>query len=241
MSDRFNRSQTASGSGTPRTPASEQGTVKIKELRDKSAKGRFIVRDGGCVMCQHEHPKGTGATYNPKLSAAVHHTHVIPISKWSLFVRLTSDVNLQDLELRKPSEPKLELKRRINSLDNGMLLCGLHHSLFDSFVISITPELRFFSFSSATDRLHGIPVKFDGTPPPHIELLKIHFTSAAYHNMVASGKKAADTVSDDEETLLMRPEELIEQMDTALLLNEASSKLAVLEMAPPNVSPASVI
>jgi len=120
----------------------------------------------------------------------------------------TDPANANSQFASPPTRTKKDL-RRINSLENGILLCLEHHRDYDNFRFAIHPETReIFSFHPATAALQGVEVKapWDSPcvlyPPPLPGFLQMHFFTSIAKAMTGSGDdRELDDDDDDYEEL----------------------------------------
>ncbi|KAH9941556.1 hypothetical protein B0H21DRAFT_752491 [Amylocystis lapponica] len=81
--------------------------------------------------------------------------------------------------------------RRMNSLDNGLLLCANHHIAFDVHDLLIRPYTHtVFAMDPVYSSIHGLEItkpwsSFDPAsyPPPSDKILECHFRQAVYGKM----------------------------------------------------------
>ncbi|KAF5375929.1 hypothetical protein D9615_008225 [Tricholomella constricta] len=94
---------------------------------------------------------------------------------------------------------------RLNSLENGILFCLLHHKAYDTLRFSIHPEThKIFAFHPAIAHLHGLQVASPWKalnslyPSPHKELLEAHFQTSIFTSLSAAAEPSDDDDDDDE-------------------------------------------
>ncbi|KIM81728.1 hypothetical protein PILCRDRAFT_37892, partial [Piloderma croceum F 1598] len=159
-----------------------------------SFKMRLVHRDEGCVVCL---ATGIQELYEyPDDSDRYEGAHIIDFAYhvvWDArgYSAVVSDPFTDPANAENPfASPSTRTKkdfRRINSLENGMLLCLQHHKDYDYFRFSIHADThKIFSFHPKTVELQGIEVKAPWEspdvlyPPPHPSFLEMHyFTSIA--------------------------------------------------------------
>jgi len=105
-----------------------------------------------------------------------------------------------------PSTRKNGDPRRINSLDNGLLLCVQHHKDYDNFRFAIhSTTHKIFSFHPATAKLQDVEVKAPWErkdvlyPPPHPAFLEMHYFTSIVRAMKGSGDDCELDDDDDED------------------------------------------
>jgi len=131
-------------------------------------------------------------------------------------------------------------ERRMNSIDNGLLLCLVHHKEFDTHMFSIHPETHIVtSFHPRTRSINNwkieqpwaSPCDSNRFPPPHPTLLREHFQASIARWMKAASEEYEEEDSFDDEdeiaemSCISRPEDRYVVIgdsgeDTACLRNE---------------------
>jgi hypothetical protein len=227
------------GTGSPSKPKAKKArhdgsgsTASEKLDRDptddsQSFKMRLINRDKGCVVCL---AAGIQEFYEFREdSNRFEGARIIDVALNELwdtrgYSALVSDPFTDPTNADNPfASPTTRTKkdlRRINSLENGILLCPRHHKDYDHFRFAISPKThKIFSFHPATIKLQGVKVKapWDGQdvlyPPPHSEFLETHYSTSISRAMKGDGDdRELDDDDDDYEELedyeeLSEPEE----------------------------------
>ncbi|KIL63927.1 hypothetical protein M378DRAFT_163885 [Amanita muscaria Koide BX008] len=167
----------------------------------QSFKMRLVYRDKGCAVCL---AAGTHAIYKYREDSNRYEgAHIIPFAyhnlwdanQFSALVKdpFTDPVNA-DSPFASPTTRTKKDSRRINSLDNGILLCLEHRKDYDNFRFSIHHEThKIFAFHPATAALQGVEVKAPWErpdvfyPPPLPTFLGKHFAASVANAMNASG------------------------------------------------------
>lgn len=198
---------------SPSTPAVKrvkhdggESTASERSSRDppdgsQSFKMRLVYRDKGCAVCL---AAGIQAIYKYcEDSNRYEGTHIIAFAYHNLwdaqrFSSLVKDPFTDpanaDSPFTSPSTRTNKDFRRINSLENGILLCFRHHKDYDNFRFSIHPKThKIFAFHPATAALQGVEVKapWDSLdvlyPPPLPTFLGMHYSTSIANAMKASG------------------------------------------------------
>ncbi|KAM6490810.1 hypothetical protein JOM56_013773 [Amanita muscaria] len=160
------------GTKSPSIPTHDGGgsTASERSSRDppddsQSFKMRLVYRDKGCVVCL---AAGIPAIYKyHEDSNRYEGAHIIPFAYHNLWDALSAlikdpftDPANADSQFASPSTQTKKDFRRINSLENGILLCLEHRKDYDNFRFSIHPQThKIFAFHPATAALQGIEVK----------------------------------------------------------------------------------
>ncbi|KIM72616.1 hypothetical protein PILCRDRAFT_15965 [Piloderma croceum F 1598] len=200
----------------------EEGLQQVKD-RDpsddsQSFKMRLIYRDKGCAVCL---AAGIQEIYEYlEDSNCYEGSYIVDFAYNELwdargFSALVSDpftdrANAEN-QFASPSTRTMKDLRRINSLENGMLLCLQHYRDYDNFRFSINPDVKtsflpytisnfyfeqtheIFSFHPATAKLRGVRVKAPWDrrdvlyPPPHPVFLEMHYFTSISKAMEGSG------------------------------------------------------
>ncbi|KAF8812306.1 hypothetical protein BYT27DRAFT_7207720 [Phlegmacium glaucopus] len=172
---------------------------------------RLVYRDKGCAVCL---AAGIQAIYKYREDSNRYEgAHIIDFAYhdlwdargFSALVRdpFTDPANA-DSQFASPSTRTKKDLRRINSLENGILLCLAHHRDYDNFRFAIHPETReIFAFHPATAVLQGVEVKapWDSPyvlyPPPLPAFLEMHYFTSIAKAMEGSGDNCE--LDDDDE------------------------------------------
>ncbi|KIL60201.1 hypothetical protein M378DRAFT_14286 [Amanita muscaria Koide BX008] len=195
------------GTKSPSIPTHDGGgsTASERSSRDppddsQSFKMRLVYRDKGCVVCL---AAGIPSIYKYyKDSNHYKGAHIIPFAYHNLWDALSAlikdpftDPANADSQFASPSTQTKKDFRRINSLENGILLCLEHRKDYDNFRFSIHPQThKIFAFHPATAALQGVKVKapWDSLdvlyPPPLPTFLGMHYTTS-----IADAMKACES------------------------------------------------
>jgi len=190
----------------------------VRSIRDppddsQSFKMRLVYRDKGCAVCLAAEIQ---AIYKYREDSNRYEgAHIIALAYHDLwdtkrFSALVSDPFTDpanaDSRFASPSTRTKKDFRRINSLENGILLCLQHHKDYDSFRFAIHPQThQIFAFHPATAALQDVEVKapWDSPnvlyPPPHPDFLKLHYVTSIANAMKGSGGDYELDVDDDDD------------------------------------------
>jgi len=206
------------------------GSSGTRDLRDppensQGFKMRLVNRDKGCVVCLAIGIQNVYRSCDD--SNHFNGAHIFPLAFNELwdkgeYIRLIRDpftepANAND-KLVSPSTRSTKDFRRMNSLDNGILLCAKHHAEYDGFYFSIHPHThRIFSFHTSCIKLHDIQVTAPWTggsalfPPPLPQLLEMHYFTSISKAM--KGNADDDELEDDDDEFeeLSEPEEVLDE------------------------------
>ncbi|KAF5386188.1 hypothetical protein D9615_002388 [Tricholomella constricta] len=204
-------------------------------------KMRLVRRDKGCAVClaagiqeifkyrdhsnRYEGSHIVDFAYQKLVSCYVFAVLVpspyVSMKKWDIkkFSTLVSDpytdpANAEN-PLASPTTRTGKDSRRINSLENGILLCLQHHQDYENFRFAIHPQMHeIFSFHPDTAKLQGIEVKapWNGAdilfPPPHSSFLEMHYVTSIANSMKGGGIDYRLEDDEDDEEELSEPEEV---------------------------------
>jgi len=177
----------------------------------QSFKMRLVYRDKGCAVCL---AAGIQEFYECREDSNRYEgSHIIDFAYHELWdIRGFSDLvkdpftdpdNAENAFASPSTRTKKDL-RRINSLENGMLLCLQHHRDYNNFRFAINPHTHeIFSFHPATAKLQGVEVKAPWDrqdllhPPPHPAFLEMHYFTSISKAMKGGGDDCE--LDDDDE------------------------------------------
>ncbi|KIM92275.1 hypothetical protein PILCRDRAFT_117680 [Piloderma croceum F 1598] len=188
----------------------------------QSFKMRLVYRDKGCAVCL---AAGIQEIYKyHEDSDRYEGSHIIDFAYhelWDIrgFPALVSDPFTDpanaDNQFASPSMRTKKDLRRINSLENGILLCLQHHRDYDNFRFAINPGTHeIFSFHPATAKLQGVEVKAPWDrqdvlyPPPHPAFLEMHYFTSISRAMKDSEDDCELDDNDENYEELSEPEEV---------------------------------
>lgn len=202
------RQEAALPRGTPSgklsTTDGEGGQSQRDNSKESAAlKSRLIARDKGCVVCIAQ-VQDEDATYLYKADSELFiGAHIFPLQYHDLWDRKEYSqivVDPYSVAIRSSSRQNSDT-RRMNSTDNGLLLCVTHHIQFEAHLFSIHPNTHIVtSFHPRTRDINGLTIMQPWSkvntcyPPPHSTLLKDHFISSIARWM--SGASEGDEEDD---------------------------------------------
>ncbi|KAH9953389.1 hypothetical protein BGW80DRAFT_1411073 [Lactifluus volemus] len=173
------------------TDSPEGGRCRRDDSKESAGfKSRLIARDKGCVVCMAQNQDYDSMYLYEVDSEMFIGAHIFALQYYDLWDRReysqivvdpysaagvsTSSTNRQNTDTR-----------RMNSIDNGLLLCVKHHIQFEAHLFSIHPDTHIVtSFHPRTRYINGLTITQPWSngntryPPPHSTLLKDHFTSS---------------------------------------------------------------
>ncbi|KIL63438.1 hypothetical protein M378DRAFT_164508 [Amanita muscaria Koide BX008] len=196
------------------TDSPEGGQTQRDNSKESTEfKSRLIARDKGCVVCMAQNQDDDAMYLYEVDSEMFIGAHIFALQYYDLWDRKeysqivvdpysapgasTSNTNHQNTDTR-----------RMNSVDNGLLLCVKHHIQFDAHLFSIHPDTHIVtSFHPRTRYINGLTITqpwLNGNmryPPPHSTLLKAHFVSSIARWMIAVSEEyeEEDSLEDQDE------------------------------------------
>jgi hypothetical protein len=186
---------------------------KRDDAEDEGFKERLKIRDRGCAVCfaqglpnaRYEYA-GDGEFFRGG--------HIWPLSCHQLWAKRNCASYISDPFTDPSSQPVSSTtplashSGRMNSLENGIMLCLFHHKAYDTFRYSIHPKThRIYAFHPTVTHLHDLEIiapwkkQHPKYPPPLDLFLNAHFESSVAWWMKAGAEEYLDSDNSDEEEL----------------------------------------
>ncbi|KIK00616.1 hypothetical protein K443DRAFT_100028 [Laccaria amethystina LaAM-08-1] len=197
------------------TESSEGGRSQCDNSEESAGfKSRLIARDKGCVVCMAQNQDDDSIYLYEVDSEMFIGAHIFPLQYYDLWDRKRySQIVADPYSAAGASTSRNNRQntdtRRMNSVDNGLLLCVKHHIQFDAHLFSIHPETHIVtSFHPRTRYINGLTItqpwlnrNAQYPPPPHSTLLRDHFMSSIATWMSATPEEyeEEDSFEDEDE------------------------------------------
>ncbi|TDL17935.1 hypothetical protein BD410DRAFT_515844 [Rickenella mellea] len=173
------------------------------------SKMRLFHRDDTCVVCYAAGDDIIHRWYTDETSC-FRGSHIFPLRYFELWDILQLGSRMKD-PFTKPGNKKqdgtiVEDSRRMDSTDNGLILCGNHHILWNMMMFCIHPDTHCIAaFQPIAKNLHGLKITRPWEnprakyPPPNRDILYRHFFSCIVKWMKGDRKDAEVKEADYDE------------------------------------------